>query len=268
MFTTENIYREKGFSLVELLCVMFISASLLVLVYKIYVKIITFYITQADRLEVEHNLMRATTLIRGEIQKAGNLGCAKFNKHFVTVDKQFFPYPLIGKASEFTIYYADYLAANLLEVNSNQMKVTQNKTFKENDYLLVSDCFHAEITQLKTLSTNRTTNLVLYKHLKETFQFPASVSRLVQHHFFVDEFDHVHHFFALYMKHKQKKTLLVPYVRSINILYYIVSANQLSAHSSVSVTDWDNLLAVKIKITMVKHSIKAHQILFVALRHV
>lgn len=208
----------SGFMLIELMIAVGLSAIVSSIVIDLYLASLHGYQLQSDLATIQNNMINAESILKSEIQLAGNVGCAKLTDEFpIAQDSTFTLTPenkLSVSASEFTVRYGKFVGNQLTQsmLDHETLFVSHHKKFNKNDVLIISDCQHAEIFEIKNISFRQhEQQIVATKHLQYQFNEHAEVGEFVQDRFYISQNT------LMVQKNGAKHFKLVPGVVSMQI---------------------------------------------------
>lgn len=190
----------KGFSLIELLCALTISIIGLTALMSVFAKYSLLHERYLAMADARNSERFATYVLRQSIQKAGFIGCATLDDHFNLKNAGVDQDHRLSFGSSIQVYSTHNVRAkagtDIIEVrnmssdvsplmrsinNSNQMTLSETPIFKPGDNILVSDCQHAVMAHVQTVSRSRkyhTQRLTLSAVIHTKFDTEAKVGLL------------------------------------------------------------------------------------------
>jgi type IV pilus assembly protein PilW len=237
-FFYTRLRNNSGAMLVELMLACALALVLIGLLLKIYLGSQQSARIQSSLNQIQDNAKIAITILSSEIHQAGYIGCAKLTNDFPLF---FTRYELTeknkikGDRHSITIRHAafksDYLIKDML--STSILEVKDDIHFKKNNILIISDCKHAEIFQIKNIIYSRGIQIITpISPLHNQFDSRAELARFEVNHFFISRTKRKDFYgnpiSALYVKNLQGETTrLVDGINDLNIQY-------LMGHAGVS----------------------------------
>jgi type IV pilus assembly protein PilW len=211
--------RVAGTILIEVLISALIGIALIGSMFEIYITSQQSFRLQSALNQLQENAKTAANIISTEIHRAGYIGCAKLTDDFPVRAYQHYSITPQNKLSTtndtITIRYAGLNNVELVSpMKSLSMLLADNSViFKKNNILIISDCRHAEIFQVKNVSVwNHIQKIVSTMPLHDFYNQHAEISRFEINHIYTAHS-------ALYLENiHHSKIRLVDGVESIQVL--------------------------------------------------
>jgi type IV pilus assembly protein PilW len=276
--------RQKGFSLLELLCAVVIGLICLTVVVEVFFNFRQTYLIGNAFAEVQENARFAADVLKADIELAGFVGCRKFSSVLsvandgvlaadnIEFDNTFFVY--VAALPSFIKYHSKagtdvilvrHMSAAVaqLKSDSNMDELIVNNTsprFKKNEDIIIADCKQVLLTQLK--AAYKYTNyqrLITAKPLSRQFYAGVDVGKIVTSAFLIlptgrknaygDEID------ALYqIDGKGKRSELVEGVINMKVVCFELNeAGFLAAKQPDKVISWHNVRSIQIDLLLRSH---------------
>lgn len=268
MFTgnAKKLKIQCGFSLVEVMMASALSLLILSILFSVYISVQRSSQIQNALSLLENNGKLATTMLKTEIHKAGNMGCLRLTADFPITD--YLPYTitaqnkLTGTGDAFTVRYAetpnDMLVQSMQEMNV--LYTNQDVLFMPNDILIISDCRHAEIFKIHKINRfHGMQKITTTFPLHNRFSKLAEISRLVINKYIIKRTNHPdgglpYSLFVENIFHHQ--TELVGGINKMFILYSVLINGKIIDLQATDISDWSKVMGVAIKLELISRSFK------------
>lgn len=182
----------KGFSLIEMMVALLLSLLSLSALLEMYATSQRNLLLQSQMQAVSENAQAASYLIMTEIHRAGYIGCARltpdFPMHGVGPFNLTPTNKLIAESNRFTVKYAATPEAELVRPMSDDLNLTVNETvrFTAGDWVVISDCQHAEIFRVQQAASNHHQQyLVASAPLQNQYDQHARISHFVSQTYYI-----------------------------------------------------------------------------------
>lgn len=190
----------SGFSLIELMIGLMISAMILTSVSTIYYSATKNFKYQESFNNRQDTVRTINNFLLHDFRMAGFIGCAKLTNSFPLINHSsidFTPIHVIEKFNTdkkkantdavLTRRTGDVYTVLTENMENPSVMIVQPAHFQPEDWVMVSDCNHAEIFQIKHISINsfglqRITSTV---ELSSLYSAGSELSRVEEHHYFV-----------------------------------------------------------------------------------
>jgi len=241
MFTShyQHLKNYSGMILMELMLAAALGLLIVSAILKIYLVSQQSFRLQTSINQIQDNAKIAIKILSSEIHLAGYIGCPKLTDDFPLVA---ITYPLtvknklIGTPTSITARHASLNNVALIKSMSNRsmLEVSDQIHFKKNNILIVSDCKHVEIFQIKNIIySHGVERIIPATPLHYLFKSYAEVARYEVNHFFVSSTKRNDAYgkpiYGLYVKDLQGNTVrLVEGINALNI-QYIMNQTLISA---------------------------------------
>jgi hypothetical protein len=204
---------------------------------------------QTRLTQIQTNAQLALDILQTEITKSGNIGCAKLTNDFpiathhltaMTTDTK-----LMGSSNQITVRYAEFPSAEVQAAMQDRVRleVSDNVRFKSGDVVIVSDCSHAEIFKIASISRrNGVQEIIASEPLQYTFKTHAELSHVIINSFYVCANSH-----SLCMRdYQHHQTELVNDVQSLRFLYSQWQNGKLIDLPATAIHDWSAVVGVAV----------------------
>lgn len=267
--TSNNLTKQSGFTLIEILVTVTIGLLILNVLMEIYLTCMRSLRLQNGLYHIQNMAKDASFIFSSELKKAGNIGCAKLSHDFpITSYKQYAlntQNKIIGNAANrIMIRYAEYPNATLIQSMDDNTKLYASQTihFSRGDILIISDCKRAEIfeaTQVNVLHGKQ--EIISLSPLHDRYEKHAEISRLSINQFYVANTHRKDRdgtfIYSLYRENNhQGKSELIAGVNNMQVSYTINDSDQLKEMVATEVADWSKVKRVAVDLEMVAFGLK------------
>lgn len=203
------------------------------------------------------NAQTALHIIDSEVRMAGYIGCPRLSASFIVASNGEHPLTLQNRIQgdgldAITVRHAQARNVLVLGENARQgvLDVTNHVYFNANDIVLVSDCRHAEIARIKTVSRIHGMQEISFTQLLHyRYDKSAEISLFEQNRIFVGADRHDNSKKALFVRDIHGSSHeLVEGIANAKFLYSIPDAEGLRDVQAADVTDWSAVAAVTLEI--------------------
>lgn len=276
MFAFRSQYKSmSGMTLIELLICLALEIFLLGLLCSMYLFNQNCHHWQSMLIKMQDNAQTTINLLTSNIKKSGYIGCARLTKDFPLISSV----PtiltamnkLVGAANEITVQFMEFPGAYLIQETAENLIISSHLNIKIGDLLLISDCKHAEIFQVKDYHVNKQTQIITpVSALKFHFDQFAEIGHLQINKFFISKTNRFDQngkvIYGLFLQENMHdKFELVDGIENMNITYLIKEGNAIKTVSSDDIKDWSQVIGVAIKFDSVTPLIKKTWYMYVAL---
>lgn len=248
---------KLGFSLIEVLIAQALGLILVACLFEIYLANQHSFELQTALHKMQNVAKTALNLLESEVQKSGNIGCARLSNDFVVQsygDYSITPAnSLMGSTNEIIVRYAKFPSVSLIKkINDNVFMIENDVHFSQGDILLISTCQHAELVQIEHVANHKTMQTITTRNvLKYDYEQGAEVSQLVINRFFVAQTKRLHPngkpVYALYVQDIGNHTSeIVEDISYIQIMYSVMIRGVLTDQKAENITDWENVKGINI----------------------
>lgn len=181
----------NGITLVELMISLVIGLILISLLFKIYITAHRSYQLQTDLNYIRHGADRTIAVLSSELKQAGYIGCLKLNNDFPDIDYSSYHLNANNKIEihdhMLVVQHASYQHAMLLSMQSvNILLANRDVLFSTGDYVIISDCNHAELMQIKSIKQNAQYQFIeSVKPLQHSYNQTAELSLFIVNRFYI-----------------------------------------------------------------------------------
>jgi len=265
----------RGLILMELIFAVAIGLLLLSVLMEVYLTCERSFRLQNALHQIQDNAKTATIILKSELFKAGNIGCAKLTYDFPLVPYRSFTLnprnKLIGNnANEIMVSYAGYPNTVLEESMRNEatLYTNINSRFAPNDILLISDCKQAEIFQVSQVKYSRGLQEIISLYpLHSRYEKYAQIAKFESNKYFIANTHRVNRdgtaIYALFMEDiNRHKTELVDGIHQMRIMYTINQSGQWVDVQPQDVADWSTVVGVMIELMLDSPPIKKNWYLY------
>ena len=282
--------KQSGFSLIELLAAFTIGLICMAVLTSAFVNYKQISTLQHADAEIQENARFVAFRLKKAIEIAGFVGCAKLTDTFSIHNYGVSENAELANESSLHIYQGENgrwlpsiptylkitpkkntdviviknmspLTNTLLKPITNDDKIIVSLTpkFKAKDNLILADCRHAALLRVHKVSTSKTKKtqtLTTSQTVKETFNTPAEISKLVTTVFFIQFSKRKNKkgekIYSLYgLDSSGRKEELVPGVTSLKTsCIELNSEGKTVEKAPKTINLWKNVVAVKINITL------------------
>lgn len=165
----------SGLSLIELMIAISIASLISSVILTIYLSMQKSLTLQLALNNIQHNSQKAHHIFKYAIERSGYLSCSRINN--MVSESQ----------NELIVRYVDYPGCSLLKQHHQSLlSVDLNQRFSSRDILVISDCHHAEMLQVKKVIHDRDKQVITTEQpLHYPYEQHAEIGRFVTAHFFV-----------------------------------------------------------------------------------
>lgn len=177
-----------GYSLVEFLIALSLSSLIIMVLMQQYAVVKRYYFSSNKEVQLYQELIWIRSLLQRSIHNAGFTPCANIDTLISMDHQQQKPLQSFIAETDLSLSHMDesYLSATLLSNEYLQVKSTE--TFKEKDWLVFADCFHAERQQIRAISFDASGSILQLAHpLTFPYQKQLYVGKWIQERYFVRE---------------------------------------------------------------------------------
>lgn len=189
----KNYHRlTQGISLLEVMLSSALAVLIISALTNLYIKLNHAVLRNEEYITTSLTAARLISLFRSEVESAGHIGCAQLNEDFIVQPYQKYS---ITKANSLQVHdnelIVQYQAMPTLSLisplNQHRTLLTDNgATVEPKDILLISDCNHAEIFQVKSINIkNNVKHITSIGQLRSAYGVNAEVGRLIYHRYFL-----------------------------------------------------------------------------------
>ena len=251
-------YRECGLVLIEVMIAISIGLLVISVLMEIYITCQKSLALETALNTIQDNAKTINFIFQSEINKAGNIGCARLTRDFPLISPQEYPFNIANKMispeeNKITIRYAEYPNNILLQATNSDNRIYINKMvfFKPGDILLISDCKKAEIViaaQVKKIHDNLEITLTSPLHYR--YEKYAEVSRYVSNTFYSSEN-------SLFLEDIHRhKSIILSGINHMKIQYTIKNGDLIRDVPWNEISDWRNILGIAIEYQLTSGSLK------------
>lgn len=243
---------QCGLVLIEMVIAIAIGGLLLGLIVEIYLEAKNAQQLQTAINDIEFNANRTIAILSNDLKRAGHIGCARLTADFPLKKTNIINAnnKIVGKKDEIQIRYVDLPAVVLRQMSMGTLMVSNEKIFKENDILMISDCHKAEVFRVKsnTLSDDKQ-YIVPVRPLNFEYGENAEIGPVINNRYFLDKTDGGKRLFVEDIHHKRMS--LVDNIEEIFFLFTVKQGYQsIDVHAN-EVTDWSQLVGVAADIKVI-----------------
>lgn len=263
-----QFHSQRGLTLIELLIAIAIGTLLLVMFVQIYFGIRSATELQVAINDIEFNARRAITILSSELKRAGHIGCARLSAEFPLVQNNIInnSNKVLGSDDQIAVKYVDLPGVVLIEMNNDSLIVTNDKEFKANELLMISDCNKGEVFRVKNVSVHGDLQTITPEtKLLNVYDDNAEVGRIVSNRYFVRDDGESKSLMVEDIEHR--KITLVENVMAINFVYTVNEGAQIKELQASEVQDWSKVVGVfaNIKVTTQRPTFEKVWHMYVAL---
>lgn len=219
--------KSSGWSVIELMMAISIGLLVMSVMLTIYVSSQQSLALQLDLSNIQNNSQKTYHIFKRVLERTGRLSCFSishdseliYSSHSLTLQNM-----VSGSKNELIVRYVDYPGSSLLAPIENQLllSVDLNQTFKPQDILIISDCHHAEMFQVKTVFYDlHKQTLKTVKPLQYHYENHAEVGRFVIDHFVIKATQRFNkdgsRIYGLFVTNNHRTRELVEGVEAMNI---------------------------------------------------
>lgn len=186
--------KSLGFTLIEILGAMMLSAAILIILFEVYLTTVKSYDLLNSLQNIKNNAQHALQILTTEASLAGYIGCAKLTDDFPIHSYQHHSITPTNQIKfddvSMAVRHASVENVILLENMDtyDRLKVAANILFKVGDFLLISDCRQAEIFKIKKVGEWQGLQVLTTEQpLHHLYQEKAEVSFYENNRFFVEK---------------------------------------------------------------------------------
>lgn len=272
MFTIKRSLRLNcsfsGFMLIELLIALAIGLVIVSVILEIYLTTMRSYHLQSHLNQAQDNAKITIDILTTEIHRAGYIGCARLTADFPVASYSTYTLTPQNKitsphANEIVIQHMGLPAAVLLGPveNASILSVSQHVNFKPGHILMIADCKHADIFQVKAVKDVRGTRTIYStRPLHYHYAQYAEVGQLEINTYFTADTARKYldgtPVYALYVKNNQGTFELVEGIQRMTVRYAIRNGSRTVELPANEITDWTNVEGVAIDLNVVSPPLK------------
>lgn len=274
MYKISKIRDYSGIVLIELMVALSLSLLLLRFVFEIVVTSERYFRLQTALQQNQESALTALDILSSAIHQAGHIGCPRLTRDFqiysignYAVNAQ---NKLIGISNNvLTVRYAEYPPAVLIAPmrDNKTLHISKNIPIKSNDIVLISDCKHAELAKIDSMTSNY---LTTQQSLHGQFDSMSELSRLQINTYFIAKTVRKDQsgapIYALFVRDINARTMeLVEGISNMLLTYMLYQEGRIVALSANDVVDWSQVRAVAIDLEVSVSPIKKRWHAYVAL---
>jgi type IV pilus assembly protein PilW len=260
MFKRNN--QCRGMMLLELLISIALGLMIVASVSSIYAITNKNHQRQLALNSIEENARNAIFILKNDIQYAGYIGCIKLDKEgIVDWNNKLYLSPtnrVYGSNDSIRVMHVNKIGALSLKDPEDQsiIWVSSRPIFKKNTLAIISDCQHAEVISIESVSDFKTMQrLTVLSPLHQHYNAFAEVGRLTQNTFFVKATARKNtrgkRIFALYVENIHHHVMeLVEGIDKMKLTYDVEYNSEIISLSARYVTDWSKVVGVLIQLTV------------------
>lgn len=277
MSPRKNNYISKlmGFSLLEVMIGLTLSAFILTGLVKIFSVTYKNYLFQVDLTTMQNNSRIANKILSSEIHYADYLGCASLSNEFPLINHTEYsinPRKIISgyigdkvkpNTEGFTVIHADPVHAELIHQAQigTEIIVTGSPIFVAGDTLVISDCKHVEIFQVKTsyMTKDGLQKITSLSSFSYKYDANAEVSHFLKNSFFIAETKRNNKnspkkYGLFYENIHKNKTELIENITNMKIKFLVNEGRYLNEKSIEQISEFSEIIGVSIELEMMSEN--------------
>jgi hypothetical protein len=182
--------KKSGIGLLEMMIAILISLVILSLTFRYTYFMESSLSKSASYLDMIEKYHVIFAWMLRDVEMAGYLGCVKAKSRSKIIDDHAYLLPdwLTAKDNRLSSQYMSPEAYLVLENKNNQLLINGKNFLKENDIVVIENCWQAQIAKIKKISSvnyGAQNRLSFYDALIISDAHALYVARLVQHTFFI-----------------------------------------------------------------------------------
>lgn len=192
LHSTSKQLTENGFSFVEILFSLFLSALLMTVLIEQLISAKKQYHFFKSALENTLALEWVENLMKDSLQRAGFTPCLRVDR---LVSNDFRTHNairalIVGKTplEGFSVNRMSEYFNTAIQLKSNALTIFANASYRAHDLILITDCYHAELQEIRKVQRlNGKTVLQLKSNLLFDYQKPIYLGKWIEEHFFIQK---------------------------------------------------------------------------------
>ena len=258
MFTVNNKNKNirqqcHGAILIELMITITLSLLLLTTLLQLYLTSMRSLHIQSALFDMQHQARTTIAILRESIHRAGYIGCAKLTTGFPI--QQDAPYSMTaytklqsGNQNSITVRYADFSHVTLTENMHDRryLQATLEHRYKPGDILIISNCQHADIFQVKKILFSHHVQRMLSVHpLHHHYKKESEIARFHIDTFYIEK--NKQQLPALFLRDiYHRTTQLVTGIADMQFMFTVNLQNNIKQLAAEQIVDWSKVVGVSL----------------------